>query len=124
MARSVEEWIGRTDDAAIPDRVRIRVFLRCSGRCAGCTRILGAGLDWQCDHKIPLINSGGHRESNLQILCVDCHKQKTGADVAVKAKAYAIQKRHLGLKKPKGRPMPGTKRSGWKRKISGEVVRR
>lgn len=28
MARSVEEWIGRTDDAKVPPRVRLRIFER------------------------------------------------------------------------------------------------
>jgi hypothetical protein len=36
---------------------------------------------------------------------------------------YAKRKRDLGLGKSK-RPMPGSRKSPWKRKISGEVVKR
>jgi 5-methylcytosine-specific restriction protein A len=35
MTREVPEWIGATDDAAIPARVRVRVFERYEGRCRG-----------------------------------------------------------------------------------------
>ena len=124
MARSLKEWIGKTDDAKIPDRVRVRVFISHTGFCSSCKRKVGAGVAWQCDHIWPLILGGEHRETNLQVLCGECHKAKTAKDVEVKAKVYAIQKRHLGLKKPKGRPMLGTKRSGIRRRMDGTVERR
>jgi 5-methylcytosine-specific restriction enzyme A len=122
VARSVKEWIGRTNDDKIPDRVRVRVYHLSGGHCATCTQ--RTTLSWECDHILSLINGGEHRESNLQVLCGGCHKEKTAEDVAVKAKTYAIQKRHLGLKKSKGRPIPGTKRSGLRRRMDGTVERR
>jgi len=36
----------------------------------------------QLDHIIPLAENGTNDSSNLQVLCVDCHKAKTGADVS------------------------------------------
>jgi len=81
------------------------------------------GEAWDCDHRIALINGGGHRESNLFLILKEHHKAKTALDVAEKAKIYAVRKKHLGLKKSK-RPMIGSKASGWKRKMDGTWERR
>ena len=120
--RSVEEWIGKTDDQAIPPRVRVRIFERHGGRCALCTRIVAGSLAPAYDHTIALINGGGNRESNIQVLCQPCHLEKTGADVAEKAKVARVRKRHLGIKKPS--KFACSRNSKWKKKISGEVVAR
>src|SRR5262245_5113897 len=123
--RSTLEWIGKTDDAQPPDRVRMRVFVHYKGRCqCGCDRLIYVGEPWELEHRIALINGGQNIESNLIPLLREHHKSKTKTDLARKAKIYAIQKRHYGVRKPRGQPMPGTKASGWKKKLSGEVVKR
>lgn len=124
MSRSTEEWIGTTDDSAIPPRVRMRVWERAAGKCQGCTRKLRPGEDWQADHVIALINGGANRESNLRLLCDWCHKAKTAQDVAQKAEAARIRAKHVGIKKKSGRPMPGSRDSKWKQTINhGWVLR-
>jgi 5-methylcytosine-specific restriction endonuclease McrA len=118
--RTVPEWIGKNDDAAIPPRVRKRIFDRTNGHCAACTRELRAG-QWECDHIIPLILGGRHAESNLQPLCsVPCHSAKTARDVRLRAKVEHIRKREIGIKKPSR--FPCSRNSRFKKKITGEVV--
>jgi 5-methylcytosine-specific restriction endonuclease McrA len=113
--RETDEWQGKTDDAAVPPRVQVRVFGRDNGRCKICTRKVGVGgIPFQLDHRVALVNGGSHRESNLQIVCVECHKGKTKQDVAVKAKTARVRKRHLGIKKPRSI-------RAW-RKFNGEPV--
>jgi len=124
MSRSVDEWIGRNDDDPLPRRVRVRVFLRADGHCAMCDRRLRPGDKWTCDHRIALINGGANRESNLQVLCEWCDKPKTVFDVQQKSKTYQKRLKHIGIRPRSSRPMPGTKVSGWKHKMSGEWVRR
>ena len=114
MSREVPEWIGKTDDQAIPARVKVRVFLRAGGVCAECTLPIVGKLRPAYDHIQALINGGEHRESNLQLLCVPCHAVKTKADVAEKSATYRKRVKHLGIKKPR------TIRS-W-RKFNGEIV--
>ena len=97
--RTVPEWIGKTDDAAIPARVQVRVFAAAEGKCVVCKNARAKG--YECDHVIPLILGGEHRESNLQLLCKPCHKAKSRLDVKLKAKVARVRKRHLGLKKPR-----------------------
>lgn len=128
MARATKEWIGATDDSAVPPRVRLRVLERFDGRCdlggIGCGRQIAAGDKWCCDHIKALINGGENRERNLHPLCEWCTPIKDAADVAEKSYTAARRKSHAGIKrKPKGRPMAGTKASGIRRRMDGSVER-
>ncbi len=124
MTRTVAEWIADNPDQSIPPRVRLRVFERANKRCVECTRQIRGG-DWQADHVVALINGGEHRESNLQCLCTECHKRKTAGDVAEKSAIYGTRLKEARIKRPSPwRPMPGTKRSGIKKRMNGIVERR
>ena len=125
MTRSLPEWIGRSDDTAIPPRVKARVVGRQDGICAcGCGVKLGlAGERIDFDHALALINGGENREANIQALRAPCHALKTRQDVATKAKSARVRKKHLGLHQPKA-TLPGGRTSKFKRKIGGGVVLR
>lgn len=125
MARAVAEWIGRTPDSAIPDRVKDRVSQRVNDNCQRCVRRIGGKLQARFDHVIPLILGGENRETNLQLLCDECHAAKTRLDVKLKAKVARVRKRRLGIVAPrKGRPMPGSRASGLRKRMDGTVERR
>lgn len=124
MSRSVAEWIGKTDDTPFPPRVRLRILERFDRRCAGCTNPIRPGERWTCDHIVALINGGENRESNGQPLCRACTPEKDAADVAVKSKTADMAKAAYGIKPRTGRPMPGSRASGWKRKMDGTTIRR
>lgn len=114
--RSLPEWIGATDDAVPPPRVRLRVFEHHHGVCQGnCGhRKITAGESWECDHIIAIANGGENRETNLHPLCGWCHKKKTRADVALKSKNYERRLSHVGIRKPRSI-------TRWRR-FNGEVV--
>lgn len=122
--RAQPEWRGKTDDTAIPPRVQERVARKAGDRCQKCTREVGGKLRAEIDHIIPLIIGGEHRERNLQLLCNECHAAKTKLDVKLKARVAKSRLRKLGIRKPSGRPILGSKASGWKRKMNGAVERR
>jgi 5-methylcytosine-specific restriction enzyme A len=95
----VEEWRLRTD----PNHLRERVFQRDRGICARCgldcvaqlryvKRLRGAARTralrewkpgarkslWDADHIIPVIEGGGECDlSNMQTLCLKCHRLLT-----------------------------------------------
>ena len=100
MPRSVAAWVGRTDDSAIPPRVRVRVFERCGGKCGQCGRKIRPGEGWTLEHVIALINGGANAEHNLGVTCDWCLPAKNAADVAEKAKVYAVKSKHLLPRKP------------------------
>ena len=98
--RRVPEWIGKTDDAKIPPRVRLRVFLDHEGYCWLSKRKIAAGEPWDLEHKVALCNGGEHRETNLAPALRDKHREKTAQDVAEKAKVAAKQMANLGIRQP------------------------
>lgn len=96
MTREIPEWIGANDNEKVPNRVRLRVWDRCGGICSGpCKRKIRG--NWELDHIVALINGGEHRESNMAVMCVECHQEKTNVDVGIKSKIYRIKAKRLGI---------------------------
>lgn len=120
--RAVEEWHGKTDDTAAPPRVKERIARKAEDACQHCKRPVRPPLRAEFDHVVPLILGGQNRETNLQLLCHECHGAKTKLDVKVKAKVARIRKRNLGIKKSSR--FPGAKNSKFKMKVGGGVVLR
>lgn len=109
MSRAVPEWIGKTPDSKIPDRVKLRIFEREGGRCHISGRKIMVGEPYDFDHKVALINGGEHRESNLFPALRDKHRAKTAEDVAEKASTYAVKAKHVLPRQPSrwsSRPFP------------------
>lgn len=122
MTRSVEEWIGKHDDAKVPPRVRLRVFERYGGRCYLSGRKIMPGDKWELEHVQALCNGGEHRESNLAPALAAPHKVKTARDVAEKAKVDRIRKRHAGIRPPSR--FQTAKDGKYKQKMDGSIVLR
>lgn len=120
--RSTKEWTGRDDDQRIPDYVKDRVANNAKLICRHCKRQVIGKLRAEFDHEIPLILGGKNRESNIQLLCHECHRAKTKLDVKLKAKVSRVRKKHLGIRKRS--TFACSKDSGWKKRIDGSVVRR
>lgn len=99
--RAVPEWIATHPDQAIPTRVKLRIWNRCEGRCGLTGKKLMPGDAYDFDHITALVNGGEHRETNLHVVCRIAHREKTKADVAIKAKVARVRAKHLGLHKPK-----------------------
>ena len=99
MTRAVEEWIGKTDDTPVPDRVKLRVFYAHGGMCHIAKRKIMPGEPWDAEHVIAIINGGQNRESNLAPALRDKHPIKTAADMAEKARTYRKRKANFGMKK-------------------------
>ena len=101
MSRAVPFWEAKHDDQAIPARVQERIARKAEDRCQKCGREIAGKLRAEFDHITPLILGGKHAESNLQLICNECHAAKTVLDVKIKAKVARVRKKHLGIKKPR-----------------------
>lgn len=120
----MEEWVGKSDDAPIPPRVKVRIFAKYKGICVACTLKIGGKLLPRYDHVIALINGGENSEKNLQLLCNLCHDIKTGVDVQEKSTVYRKKAKHIGIKLRKSRAMLGSRASGFKKGFDGVVRKR
>ena len=111
MTRSVEEWRGRTDDAKVPARVKIRILERENFIC----HLTGAKIDplrdeFDFDHKVSLILGGEHRETNLFPALRAAHRKKTAVEMGVKSKIARVKKKHVLGKPPSSLSHPNLKR--------------
>lgn len=106
-----------------PPKVKLAAFGRCQGMCERCSVWLMPGK-FAYDHVLPDALGGEPVLGNCEVLCSTCHAVKTAsADIPRIAKAKRQQRAHLGIRK-QGRPLPGSKASGWKRRIDGTWERR
>jgi 5-methylcytosine-specific restriction endonuclease McrA len=70
------------------DTDRLRRELKGRGRAA---RLRELGFHprrslWELDHVVPLIEGGSHESSNLQTLCVPCHRKKSAEESRERAR--------------------------------------
>lgn len=103
-------------------KTKALAFQRSNGRCEECGARLSVG-NYHYDHKNPDGLTGNNDLSNCAVVCIVCHREKTRDDVGRIAKAKRQEARHIGAKKSRN-PLPGSRLSRWKKKLTGEVIRR
>ena len=113
-------------------------WARANGRCEGIIHDPfneGEPYDYRCnapvdigrfyyDHIDPDYFSKDNELSNCMVLCHECHEKKTRKDIGNIAKSKRIQDKRIKARKPRGRPIPGSKRSGLRKRMDGTVERR
>ena len=105
-------------------KTKLQAFQRSGGRCERCTSLLYPGK-FDYDHIVPSEFSGDNSLENCKVLCAACHSTKTARqDIPAIAKSTRVRNKHIGAKAKNGPAIPGSKRSGWKRKMDGTVVKR
>ena len=80
---------------------------------------------WRADHIRRWAEDGEDTPENLWPICTACDvKEKAPHDASEVAKGKAVRDSLYIKNKPKGRPMPGSKASGWKHKMDRTWERR
>lgn len=109
----------------ISTRDRLAVYTDANGICHICSLPITAGQGFEISHPIPLELGGADDKSNWRPAHRRCHRLLTATvDIPNIAKAKRREARFLGAEAPSSRPLIGSKASGWKRKMNGELVRR
>ena len=102
--------------------VKLAAFKRANGQCEVCTSKLYPGRI-EYDHDKEDTFGGEPILENCVCMCSACHGKKTRDRAAVIAKSNRVRNKYAGIKKRSTRPMPGTKASGLRKRMSGEVER-
>jgi len=101
---------------------KLAAFKRANGHCEVCTGKLFAGhFDYHHDKECAF--DGSNDLSNCVVACDNCHSKITKRRASVIAKSNRVRAAHLGIKRT-GKPLPGTRASGWRRRMDGTVERR
>ena len=97
---------------------RRTVTARQDEKCAECGKPLIPG-HYEFDHIQALEHDGNNALDNWRALCTSpCHKLKTLKDHQARGKRDRLE---VGGRQRKGRPLAGTKASGIRKRMNGEV---
>jgi 5-methylcytosine-specific restriction endonuclease McrA len=96
---------------------------RCAGFCEECRIFIEKGQGPEYDHRVEAVLGGEATLKNCLVLCIPCHRAKTRERAPVLAKTARTERKSAGLTARKA-VIPGSKASGWKRRVDGTVVRR
>lgn len=110
----------------LTDHQKTKLFMERGGICHRCTTKI-RGRRWYVEHLVSLGNGGTNAWENLGVTCENCFAPKNAEDAKKQAKGRAVATACIippSQRQKKGRPLPGSRNSGWKRKMSGEWVRR
>lgn len=100
-------------------QVRLQILEAHDHRCyLSGQRIDPVRDSWHLDHKIPLAGGGEDTIENLAPVLLSAHLEKTKADIARISKGKRVRLNHFGAKPKPSRPMPGSRRSKWKKTFS------
>lgn len=111
----------------ITTKMRAEIFERHKGICHYCNmKVMPPGDSWDVSHVIPLGIGGADDETNWAVIHTNpCHRLLTATvDIPRIAKTKRQAQKNIGAKAPSKSPLPGGKKSPWKRKIGGGVVPR
>jgi len=119
------EDVGVTNRKSLTPGQRLKLWEQHKGICVICELpIDGVREKWIDEHIKPLAEGGTNDMDNRGPAHVLCAKAKTGEDAKRLAKARRTKRKHLGIKRATSRPLMGTKESGWRKKMNGDVERR
>lgn len=93
------ETITATPRRSMTKARRLRIYLRCNGRC-----VCGAKVPMEgtvIDHPITLWMGGPDEDDQLVYLCGPCDKIKTAKDAGDRAKVKRIIARENGTRRPR-----------------------
>jgi 5-methylcytosine-specific restriction enzyme A len=128
MANEERVWTLPEDRKPLTRKQIAALFLRQDGKCPNCGQKLetkgNRPVEFIDEHVNPLWRGGSNDLKNRELWCIPCTKPKTAKEAGERAKGLNIRDKHIGAKKPKGPPMPGSKNSKWKKPMRGNAVRR
>jgi 5-methylcytosine-specific restriction enzyme A len=107
--------------AEFSKRTRLDAFDRANGHCEECGNKLRIGY---VEYHHGSYDRSDNSLGNVVVLCRFCHRAITRERAPIIAKSNRIRERVAGIKRIRGRPLPGTRRSGWKHKVNGTWERR
>jgi len=99
---------------------RARPYMVC--HCCG-VRFDPGRTRWRADHIRRHAEGGEETVENLLPIRESCDRAKAAKDTTEVAKGKRWKAKHFGTRSPR-KPMPGSRASGWRKRMDGRVERR
>ncbi|HEX5508789.1 MAG TPA: HNH endonuclease signature motif containing protein [Pseudolabrys sp.] len=122
MGQPINEAVVIPPRRSLTRNQRVRMFDAHKGVCILCGTKIQVGEAWIDEHIDPLEISGNNAWENRGPAHVKCAKVKTRRDLNVIAKVKRVRAKHLGIRRLSRFPCART--SPYRKKLTGEVVRR
>lgn len=103
-----------------PKKVKLATWQRSGGCCEDCGIKIVVGNGPEYDHVIEAYLGGEPTLENCIVLCIPCHKAKTTERRPEIDKTRRTFEKQANLRRAR-QPMPGSRRSKFKRKMDGTV---
>lgn len=109
------------------DKTKTAAFWAAGGCCQSCGIKLRDGMRKEYDHIKTAFHGGDNSVENCQVLCGACHDAKTrdmnsNASVMSMPKSRRMRRAMAGQSgRTKSRPIPGSRRSKWRKKVNGQT---
>jgi hypothetical protein len=130
-------WFVPERRKALTRKEYVTLFMEQDGRCPVCGQKLetkgGTEVELEPDdpsfkvrdeHVDPLWRGGTNDLRNRQLWCLPCTKPKDASEAGERAKGNDVRDKYIGAPMPKkSRPLPGTKASGMRKRMNGNVER-
>ena len=98
---------------------KAQMFLDAGGICCICgCKIDGVKQAWD-EHINPLWLNGDNSAPNRAPAHEKCARTKSAKETETRSKIRSTAEKHMGAKTIKGRPLLGTKASGWRHRFKG-----
>ena len=105
-------------------KTKTEAFRLANGRCRHCLVKLSVG-NVRYDHHVAAKLGGDNSLSNCQVLCRNCHDQKTAkVDVPAIAKTKRVHRKNIGAGSGRKQKVGGWLSTKFRRKVDGTVEER
>jgi 5-methylcytosine-specific restriction enzyme A len=120
-------WIPIDDRTRLTRKQIAVLFLSQDGLCPLCSMKLHTKghvpVSFIDEHMLARGIGGSESMDNRALVCIPCAKAKTVADKGAIEKCKRVRDRHIGAKRSRN-PMPGSRASGWRKRMDGTAERR
>lgn len=117
------KYIAPTPRRKMTKARRVAIFLAANGICCLCDCQITPNESWFIEHPEALNLGGSDDDKDLRPAHTRCKPAKDAADKALIAERNAVIDKGCEQRPRKGRPMPGTRASGIRRRMDGTVER-
>ena len=109
---------------SLTPKQKLQLFLDEKGVCCICGFKIDSVKDAWDEHRDPLWLNGTNERKNRGVAHYKCARKKTDEEASLRAKSRSVAEKHFGAHTAKTKAMPFGRKSKWKKRMDGTIVKR